>query len=34
MFGVGIGAPNGNFSIKTGNIEFAPNLNWKLASFL
>lgn len=25
--GIGIGAPNGNYF--TGNIEFAPNLNWK-----
>lgn len=25
--GIGIGAPNGNFH--TGNIEFAPNLDWK-----
>lgn len=25
--GIGVGAPNGNFY--TGNIEFAPNLNWK-----
>lgn len=25
--GIGIGAPNGNYY--TGNIEFAPNLNWK-----
>ena len=27
IIGVGIGAPNGNYF--TGNIEFAPNLNWK-----
>lgn len=27
LFGIGIGAPNGN--LFTGNIEFAPNLNWK-----
>lgn len=27
IFGIGIGAPNGN--LFTGNIEFAPNLNWK-----
>ena len=27
IIGVGIGAPNGNFF--SGNIEFAPNLNWK-----
>lgn len=27
MFGIGIGAPNGNYF--TGNIEFAPNLHWK-----
>lgn len=27
LLGIGIGAPNGNS--KTGNIEFAPNLNWK-----
>ena len=25
--GIGVGAPNGNYY--TGNIEFAPNLNWK-----
>jgi len=27
IFGIGIGAPNGN--LFTGNIEFAPNLSWK-----
>ena len=27
LAGIGIGAPNGNYF--TGNIEFAPNLNWK-----
>ncbi len=27
IIGVGIGAPNGNYF--SGNIEFAPNLNWK-----
>lgn len=27
IFGIGVGAPNGNFF--TGNIEFAPNLEWK-----
>lgn len=27
VFGIGIGAPNGNYF--TGNIEFAPNLHWK-----
>ena len=27
LLGIGIGAPNGNAF--TGNIEFAPNLNWK-----
>jgi glucokinase len=27
LVGIGIGAPNGNFF--TGNIEFAPNLNWE-----
>lgn len=27
LSGIGIGAPNGNFH--TGNIEFAPNLQWK-----
>tara|TARA_Y100001954_G_scaffold179967_1_gene191662 strand:+ start:1241 stop:2197 length:957 start_codon:yes stop_codon:yes gene_type:complete len=27
IIGVGVGAPNGNFF--SGNIEFAPNLNWK-----
>lgn len=27
LIGIGVGAPNGN--IHTGNIEFAPNLDWK-----
>ena len=27
IIGIGIGAPNGNYF--SGNIEFAPNLNWK-----
>jgi glucokinase len=27
IFGIGIGAPNGNYF--TGNIEYAPNLTWK-----